>query len=97
MKVYAAICLAIFVCTTASAGDHHAPLPAKIAAAKMAFIDNQTGFEEAGDHCYEAFQKWGRYQLVNDRSKADLIIMLSGGREKHGAVAHSGWKFRHRD
>jgi hypothetical protein len=30
-----------------------------------------------GDKCNEEIQKWGRFQVVQNRKQADLILLLS--------------------
>jgi hypothetical protein len=74
----------------AGAGGHHAPLPDKVLSAKAVYIENRTGFEEAADHCYDALKKWGRYTIVGDKSKADLVFLLTGDQEARDARVPKG-------
>jgi hypothetical protein len=87
-KTYASVLMLMLVCCVVRASEHHAPLPSKILEAKTVYIDNQTGYEEAADHCYDALQRWGRYTVVQDKSKADLILVLAGNHETRGAYAN---------
>lgn len=60
-----------------TAKDRHLPLPPQITTAKTVYIDNQSGNAKLGDRAYEQLQKWGRFQVVQDRKQADLIFLLS--------------------
>ncbi len=66
------------------------PLSPKILAAKTAFIDNQSGYAKIGDRAYDELRKWGRFQIVQDRKKADLVILLSAGEYIGGYVTSGG-------
>lgn len=86
--------------TDGTAKDKHLPLPPQITAAKSVFIDNQSGISNIGDKCYQEIQKWGRFQVVQDRKQADLILLLSAreytrgyattGGETTGTISSSG-------
>lgn len=67
----------------------HLPLPAQVLSAKTVFIDNQSGFAKIGDRAYEQITKWGRFQVIQDRKRADLILLLSA-REYTGGYITSG-------
>ena len=56
---------------------NHLPLPPQILSAKTIYIDNQSGAAKLADRAYEQLTKWGRWQVVSDRQKADLILLLS--------------------
>jgi hypothetical protein len=73
------ILLAVLVAlagTPCFAGKTHAPLPEKILNAKTVFIENHGGAYIADD-AYDELKKWGRYEIVTDRSKADLILQFA--------------------
>ena len=74
---------------SSSAKDRHLPLPPQITTAKTVYIDNQSGMAKLGDRAYEQLQKWGRFQVVQDRKQADLIFLLSA-REYNGGYVTSG-------
>src|ERR1019366_1707096 len=74
----------------AVARDKHLPLPPQIATAKTVFIDNQSGFAKLGDRAYEQLTKWGRFQVILDRKKADLILLLSARAYDGGYVTTGG-------
>ena len=57
--------------TTAFAKDKkHLPLPSQVTDAKTVYIDNQSGIAAMGDKAYQQLEKWGRFQVVQDRKKA---------------------------
>ena len=62
----------------------------RIRNAKFVFFDDQTGANATGLKAFEEMKRWGKYQLIADRSKADLIFMLSADRYKGGYVVFSG-------
>ncbi len=72
------------------AKDKHLPLPPQIAAAKTVYIDNQSGLAKLGDRAYEQLTKWGRFQVVQDRKQADLILLLSARDYNRGYVTSGG-------
>lgn len=54
----------------------HAPLPAKVLEGKTIFIQNDSGWADAADKAYTTLKAWGRYQVVDSKEKADLILVL---------------------
>lgn len=58
-------------------GGSRAPLPATLSEAKTLYFDNRTGSADLGDNVYDELKKWGRYEIVNDLRRADLIFMLT--------------------
>jgi hypothetical protein len=74
--------------TTCLAKKEHAPLPQKILAAKTMYIENHASAKDA-DRAYDEFKKWGRWQIVEDRAKADLVLVLSAqeGQSSSGTTA----------
>ena len=74
---------------SSAAKDRHLPLPPQITTAKTVYIDNQSGIAKLGDRAYQQLQKWGRFQVVQDRKQADLIFLLSA-REYNGGYVTSG-------
>ena len=52
------------------------PLPDKLVAAHAVFIQNDSGDSKFGDAMYRTLKQWGRWQIVTDRSEADLIAIL---------------------
>jgi len=54
----------------------HAPLPEKLLTAKTIFVENHGG-ARLGDQAYAELTKWGRFQIVTDRAKADVVLQVS--------------------
>jgi hypothetical protein len=50
----------------------------RILNAKTIYFLNKTGSDSVGSETLAELKKWGKYQLVLDRSKAELIFLLSG-------------------
>jgi hypothetical protein len=55
----------------------HAPLPAKVLAAKTIYIQSDSGWAEAGDKAYTQLKAWGKYQNVDAKEKADMTLVLT--------------------
>jgi hypothetical protein len=95
MRSYCAQFLLVFLAVTAFTTEgvtkaKHLPLPPQIGAAKTVYIDNQSGVAKLGDRCYQEIQKWGRFQVVQDRRRADLILLLSAREYNRGYVTSGG-------
>jgi len=52
-------------------------LPTKLFAAKSVYFDNQTGFAAVGADAVRELKRWGRFQVVQNRDRADLVFVLS--------------------
>jgi len=88
------------------AKEKHAPLPAKVLSAKSVYIENH-GVARVADQAYEELTKWGRWEIVQDRVKADLVLVLSAEKAqsttgqtqtydpnaKTGTMTTGGWKY----
>jgi hypothetical protein len=59
----------------AKSGD----LPQKLLSAHTVYIENETGFADLGSVAILEIQKWNRFEVVEDREKADLIFRLDNG------------------
>jgi hypothetical protein len=68
--------------TRCSAKKEHAPLPSQVLAAKTVYVENH-GSASVKDATYGDLKKWGRREIIEDRIKADLVIVL---RRRRGAV-----------
>ena len=55
----------------------YAPLPDKVVSAKTVFFVNDSATARFGDDLYQQIKAWNRWQVVTDRSKADLVLVLS--------------------
>jgi hypothetical protein len=79
MKLYFGISLLGFVlcCVAVAQEKTYAPLPDKVIAAKTVFLVNDSGTAKFGDALYRQVKEWNRWQVVTDRGKADLVLVLS--------------------
>jgi hypothetical protein len=69
--------LLLLCSATATSQKTYAPLPDKVVAAKTVFFVNDTGTAKFGDALYRQLKDWKHWQIVTDREKADLILVLS--------------------
>ena len=82
-----ALCLFVSVGIVVTAQDRkieRAPLPAAILTAKAIFVANAGGSDVAFDTVYSELKEWGRYSLVDDPSKSDLVFEVSFGEDGSG-------------
>jgi hypothetical protein len=49
----------------------------KILSSKTVFFDDQTGADAVGAAALAQLKKWGRFQIVQDKKSADLILLLT--------------------
>jgi hypothetical protein len=57
-----------------------------IQSAKTVYFDNRTGSDPVGHAALAQLKKWGRFQIVQDKTQADLIILLSASAYRGGYV-----------
>lgn len=62
---------------TAAQDQKYTEPPSKLLSAKSVFFDDQTGVAAVGGKALGQLKKWGRFQIVQDRKQADLILLLS--------------------
>jgi hypothetical protein len=53
------------------------PKSPKIQSAKTVYFDDQTGVDAVGAAALAQLKKWGRFQVVQDKNLADLVLLLS--------------------
>ncbi len=75
---------------TASQDQKRPKLDARIFSAKSVYFEDQTHAALVGDRALARLNKWGRFQIVGDRTQADLIIVLSADPYKGGQIATAG-------
>lgn len=76
----------LLLCAMPAVGkDLKAPLPERLFEAKTVYIDNQSQRAEILDKAYTALKEWNRYQIVEDKSKAELIVVLTVSSEIRGS------------
>ena len=86
MRTLLVALLALQTCAFA-ANDKYAPLPEKVTKAKTVFLVNQTGNSRFGDDLYQEIRKWNRWQVVAEREKADLVLVLSQRDTVEGTIS----------
>ena len=60
----------------------------QIRAARTVYFDDQTLVVSVAEKARVELKKWGRYKIVEDRTQADLILLLSQHRYEGGYMAH---------
>jgi hypothetical protein len=100
------VLLVVAAAVGSSAEKSHAPLSPKILSAKTVYLENH-GRANIADKTYDELKKWGRWEIVEDRNKADLVIVLSSEKAKSshgttqtydpnmktGTMTTGGWKY----
>jgi hypothetical protein len=67
--------------------EKYAPLPEKVVRAKTVFYVNDTSSSRFGDDLFQELKKWNRWQMIGDRTRADLILVLSQRDHIEGTIA----------
>jgi len=62
----------------------------RIQSAKSVYFEDKTGVDAVGNKALAQLKRWGRFQIVQDRMKADLILRLSADPYKGGYIITSG-------
>jgi hypothetical protein len=68
---------------------HKSNLSPKVLSAKTVYFKDATGHAAVGERALRQLKKWGRFQIVANREKADLVIVLSET-PSNGAIIVSG-------
>jgi hypothetical protein len=89
-KFVGVIRLLIILSFTSDAKDKHLPLAPQLIAAKTVYILNRSGNAAIGDRAYQEMKSWGRFQIVSDKTQADLIFLLTTHAETYGYVTTGG-------
>ena len=66
------------------------PPSAKIRSAESVYFDDQTGAAAVGKKAVVELRKWGRFRIANDRTEADLVMLLSSDPYRGQNVIVSG-------
>jgi len=83
MKVIAFVML---ICVLPAFGkDLKAPLPEKLFQAKTVYIDNRSGQSDILDKAYTALKEWNRYDITQDKAKADIVFVLTVSSDIRGS------------
>src|ERR1700738_5171935 len=86
--------LVVFILTNAIApalapAQKQLALSPRMLSAKSVYFDDRTGVAAVGDKkALGQLKKWGRFQIVQDRKQAQLIILLSASPYKGGVHHH---------
>ncbi len=54
-----------------------APIPEALVKAKTAYLYSDGVWYKTFDKFYDEFRKWGRFELTQDKSKADIVVALT--------------------
>ena len=87
----AAICIVVTLLTASSAQTQkEIASPQAIASAKTIYFEDKSGVDAVGRKALAELSKWGRFQIVQDRKKADLILVLETDPHQGGNLIYSG-------
>jgi TonB family protein len=64
--------------------------PQAVVSAKTVYFEDKSGVAAVGEKASAELNKWGRFQIVQDPKKADLIILLSTDPHQGGNLIVSG-------
>lgn len=85
------ICFATSLASVASAqAQNEVANSQAIASAKTIYFEDKSGVDAVGRKASAELSKWGRFQIVQDPKKADLIILLSTDPGQGGNLIVSG-------
>ena len=82
--------LVSLACTSSLTAQEKSARSPRILSAKTIYFENQTGSDAVGNGAVSRLKKWGKYQIVSDRSHADLIFHLSSDPYKGGNLILAG-------
>lgn len=78
---------ALLLLVMASLGGAATPPVAKeILAAKKVFLVDRGGDTKVFDQVYTKIASWGRWEVVNDPSEADMVLVVSNRVQNWGAI-----------
>ena len=84
------LALAALALPCASQGQGRSKLAPEILSAKSVYFEDQTGVPQVAGRALQQLRKWGRFPIVEDPQRADLIILLSADPYKGGHIATAG-------
>jgi hypothetical protein len=73
-----AAALLLTLAQIALANKKSSTLPDAVFTARTLYIDNQASDASLQNSAYMALAKWGHFQIVDDASKADVVLRLTG-------------------
>ena len=81
---------ASFLAANAALAQKQLAQSPRILSAKTVYFNNQTGSDKIGKNALAQLRKWGKFQIVSDRKKADLMFLLSADPFRGGNIVLSG-------
>jgi len=81
---------ASFLAANAALAQKQLAQSPRILSAKTVYFNNQTGSDKIGKKALAQLRKWGKFQIVSDRKKADLMFLLSADPFRGGNIILSG-------
>jgi len=76
LRLLSSVASFTFIALVAVQAQKQPALSPKIFSAKTVYFDDQTGVPKVGNKALARLKQWGRFQIVQDRNQADLIILL---------------------
>ncbi len=89
-QLLAAFILASLILPAPAQPQKHLAQSPRILSAKSVFFDDRTGVDAVRNNALAQLKQWGRFQIVQDRRQADLILLLSADPYKGGYLIMSG-------
>ena len=77
LRVFPALFLFVSLPTAIAQQQLYAPLPDKITSAKAVFLVNDSGEAKLGDEVYRELRHWHHWEVVTDKQKADLVLVVN--------------------
>jgi hypothetical protein len=97
IPIPAALTLATLALASSGFAQKQARISPKILAAKTIYFENKTASDTVGSNTLDQLKKWGRFQVVSDPKKADLIMLLTADPYRDGELILSGGQTGHID
>ena len=66
------------------------PIPEALLNAKTAVVENARAEQKDIDKLCDELKKWGRFELIQDRGKADILITLTRGMKEQMVTGPGG-------
>jgi TonB family protein len=82
--------LVILVAAGPSQAQNEIANPQVIVSARTIYFEDKSGVDAVGKKALAELSNWGRFQIVQDRKNADLILVLSTDPHQGGNLIYSG-------
>jgi TonB family protein len=83
-------CACIVVAARCAQTSKEIKNPQVVASAKTVYFEDKCGVDAVGNRALAELSKWGRFQVVQDRKNADLIVLLTTDPGQGGNLTVSG-------